>query len=95
MLTSIAAGNDVLSTVWYIDSGCSKHMTHNKHLLSCFQAKEGHKVVFGDNSYGLTKGVGTLIVGDVHITEVYYVEGLKHNLLSVSQFCDKGLLVPW
>ena len=27
------------------------------------------------------------------ISDVYYVEGLKHNLLSISQFCDKGFEV--
>lgn len=46
---------------------------------------------FGDNSSIKIKGEGTLnIDGKLKAHDVYYVEGLKHNLLSVSQMCDKG-----
>ncbi|GJU31814.1 copia protein [Tanacetum coccineum] len=33
--------------------------------------------------------------GDTIISRVYYVEGLKHNLFSVGQFCDGGLEVAF
>ncbi|GJU47527.1 retrovirus-related pol polyprotein from transposon TNT 1-94 [Tanacetum coccineum] len=33
--------------------------------------------------------------GDTFISRVYYVEGLKHNLFSVGQFCDGGLEVAF
>ena len=33
--------------------------------------------------------------GNIMISDVYYVEGLKHNLLSISQFCDKGFEVKF
>lgn len=46
---------------------------------------------FGDNSSIKIKGRGTLnIDGKLKAHDLYYVEGLKHNLLSVSQMCDKG-----
>ncbi|GJU00337.1 retrovirus-related pol polyprotein from transposon TNT 1-94 [Tanacetum coccineum] len=36
-----------------------------------------------------------LKTGDTIISRVYYVEGLKHNLFSVGQFCDGGLEVAF
>ena len=55
--------------------------------------KAGPKVVFGDNSLAETKGYGVLHMGNAIISNVSYVAGLKHNLLSVSQFCDNGFKV--
>ncbi|GKA36035.1 hypothetical protein Tco_0722526, partial [Tanacetum coccineum] len=34
-------------------------------------------------------------IGNVAISRVYYVEGLRHNLLSVGQFCDSDLEVAY
>lgn len=45
---------------------------------------------FGDNSWIKIKGKGTInIHGKLKDHGVYYVEGIKHNMLSVSQMCDK------
>lgn len=63
-------------------------MTGVKSLLKNFQEKEGPTVSFGDDSKGYTKGHGTLSNGNVSFSDVSYVEGLKHNLLSVSQICS-------
>ena len=82
-------------TVWVMDSGCSKHMTHKKNLLGHFVEKAGPSVTFGDNSKGHTKGYGTLETNHVSISNVSYVDGLKHNLLSISQFCDNGFSVKF
>lgn len=86
---------DPQNAVWYLDSGCSRHMTGSRDLLQEFVEKDGPQVTFGDNSRGKTKGYGTLLIGTVHIHNVTYVDGLKHNLLSVSQFCDRGYLVEF
>ncbi|GJS28454.1 retrovirus-related pol polyprotein from transposon TNT 1-94 [Tanacetum coccineum] len=40
-------------------------------------------------------GYGDYKLGDTIISRVYYVEGLKHNLFSVGQFCDGGLEVAF
>nr|GFC61812.1 putative ribonuclease H-like domain-containing protein [Tanacetum cinerariifolium] len=40
-------------------------------------------------------GFGDLQWGDILITEVYFVEGLGHNLFSVGQFCDSDLEVTF
>ena len=60
---------DILEVIWYIDSGCSKHMTYERRLLSNYQTIDGPRVMFGDNNYGLTKGEGTLMIGDVQVQE--------------------------
>nr|GFC17393.1 ribonuclease H-like domain-containing protein [Tanacetum cinerariifolium] len=36
-------------------------------------------------------GYGDYQIGNVTISQVYYVEGLGHNLFSVGQFCDSDL----
>jgi len=48
-------------------------------------------VTYGDNNKGKVLGRGD--IGDnssIIIQNVLYVEGLKHNLLSISLLCDKG-----
>ena len=76
--------------VWILDSGCSRHMTGEKTLLTDVVNRTGPVVTFGDDSKGFTTGYGSLNVGNVIIENIALVEGLKHNLLSISQFCDKG-----
>ena len=52
--------------------------------------KMGPVVTFRDYNKGLTHGYGSLQAGNVIIDQVSVVQGLQHNLLSISQFCDKG-----
>ena len=55
---------------------------------------EGGTVTFGDDSKGNIIGIGNIQIGSSPIIEnVVLVDGLKHNLLSISQFCDRGLKV--
>ncbi|KAI3667195.1 hypothetical protein L6452_42244 [Arctium lappa] len=74
--------------IWYLDSGCSRHMTGDKKLLSSFKAKSGGAVTFGDNMQGQIKGYGELSRGNISVSEVAYVDRLKHNLISISKLCD-------
>ncbi|GKV40372.1 hypothetical protein SLEP1_g48027 [Rubroshorea leprosula] len=76
---------------WYLDSGCSRHMTGDKSQFLNLEAMEGGTVTFGDNAKGHIKGIGQVGKNSGLIIEnVYYVQGLKHNLISISQLCDKG-----
>ncbi|GJW69571.1 retrovirus-related pol polyprotein from transposon TNT 1-94 [Tanacetum coccineum] len=50
---------------------------------------------FGNDEYAAIVGYGDYKLGDTIISRVYYVEGLKHNLFSVGQFCDGGLEVAF
>ncbi|VFQ73705.1 unnamed protein product [Cuscuta campestris] len=77
--------------VWYLDSGCSRHMTGDASLLSNLIPFDGPRVTFGGSyDFSLTKGLGNLVYKGLTIQAVSYVEGLNYNLLSISQFCDKG-----
>jgi len=80
--------------LWYLDNGCSKHMTGDKSkFVNIILKQEGH-MTYGDNNKGRILGRGS--IGDKRILlihDVLYVEGLKHNLLSISQVCDKGYQV--
>nr|XP_043639326.1 uncharacterized protein LOC122610400 [Erigeron canadensis] len=78
------------SHTWHLDSGCSKHMTGCKSLLCSFRTSAGPSVTFGDDSQGRTEGFGILSNGPLTFRRVSYVNGLKHNLISVSQLCDAG-----
>ncbi|KAL8148571.1 hypothetical protein AgCh_005803 [Apium graveolens] len=79
--------------IWIIDSGCSRHMIGDKALLSQFEEKAGPLVTFGDNSKGFTIGYGKIISKNIVIGDVALVAGPEVNLLSVSQFADKGFKV--
>ena len=79
--------------MWYMDSGCSKHMTGRKELLTNFRDRYYGKVKFGNNHYAPIMGYGEIVQKNIIIKKVAYVEGLGHNLLSIGQFCDKGLEV--
>ncbi|GJZ55840.1 retrovirus-related pol polyprotein from transposon TNT 1-94, partial [Tanacetum coccineum] len=46
-------------SVWYLDSGCSRHMTRVKQYLHIYSKEPGPKVVFGNDSLGDTKGYGS------------------------------------
>ena len=77
---------------WYIDSGCSKHMTSDKNkFMSLKEGKTGN-VTFGNDTPGKIRGKGmvSLSNGQGKAQDVLLVEGLKHNILSVSQVCDRG-----
>ncbi|KAI3691382.1 hypothetical protein L2E82_49739 [Cichorium intybus] len=76
---------------WYIDSGCSKHMTGNQSFLRGFKPTESKQdVTFGNNMTARIKGYGNITNGHFTIKKVAYVDGLKHNLISVSQLCDNN-----
>nr|GFA88887.1 integrase, catalytic region, zinc finger, CCHC-type, peptidase aspartic, catalytic [Tanacetum cinerariifolium] len=80
---------------WIINSGCSKHMTGNHDLLTNFVEKFLGTVRFGNNDFAVIAGYGDVVIGSLTIKKVYYVEGLRYNLFSVGQFCDKGLEVAF
>jgi len=80
--------------LWFVDSWCSRHMTGEKANFLSLAATQGGSVAFGNENSGTTVGIGK--IGESHsnsIEDVYLVDGLKHNLLSMSQLCDKDNLV--
>ncbi|KAI5329221.1 hypothetical protein L3X38_028618 [Prunus dulcis] len=79
---------------WYIDSGCSNHMTGNEGLLVDIQRNLNSKVKMGTGEVVPVAGKGTLVIktklGKKHIQEVMLVPGLEENLLSVGQMMEHG-----
>ncbi|XP_023765107.1 uncharacterized protein LOC111913614 [Lactuca sativa] len=70
----------------YIDSGCIRHMTGKKEELRDFRSlKYGGRVKFGNKATGEIKGSGIITNVEFSIRKVAYVEGLQHNLISISQ----------
>lgn len=65
-------------------------MARNKALLLDFVEKAGPGVSYRDGSIGKTLGYGKINIGNVIIESVALVSRLKHNLLSISQICDRG-----
>ncbi|KAI3733481.1 hypothetical protein L6452_12924 [Arctium lappa] len=64
-------------------------MTGQRDLLTEYKEEKGPSVTFGGNGKGYTRGFGVLSNGTTTFRRVAYVDGLKHNLLSISQLCDK------
>ncbi|KAI3771168.1 hypothetical protein L6452_02327 [Arctium lappa] len=86
---------EFLNQLWYLDSGCSKHMTGNKSLLTNFKEKCCGRVKFGNCETAPILGYGDLVQGNITVKRVSYVEGLSHNLFSIGKFCDKDLEVSF
>ena len=82
------------SCLWYLDSGCFRHMTRNKGLFKTLFEGKIRTVTFGDGSKSVIKGIGTVDIPGLPVFEdVWYVDGLKANLLNISQICKNGLNV--
>jgi hypothetical protein len=76
---------------WFIDSGCSSHMTGDQRKFFILK-KKGGNVAFGNDSSTKILGKGTVNLGSENVKagKVLLVEDLKHNLLSVSKMCHQG-----
>ena len=64
-------------------------MTRDKGQFNKLDAKDGGHVTFRDNTKGKIIGIGE--IGNpqsISIHHVLFIDGLKHNLLSISQLCD-------
>ncbi|GKB73483.1 integrase, catalytic region, zinc finger, CCHC-type containing protein [Tanacetum coccineum] len=92
-LTKIISTKVVQIILWYLDSGCSKHMTGQRSQLINFVSKFLATVRFCNDQITKIMGYGDYQLGNVTISRVYYVEGFRHNLFSVGQFCDSDLEV--
>ena len=52
------------SCLWYLDSGCSRHMIGDKSLFKTLKEKEDGYVTFGDGSHSQVLGKGTVDIRD-------------------------------
>ncbi|GAU36022.1 hypothetical protein TSUD_211600 [Trifolium subterraneum] len=82
---------------WFLDSGCSNHMVGNKDWLYELDESYRDTVKLGDDSKMNVMGKGNVklsIDGKIHvITGVFYIPGLKSNLLSIGQIQQKNVTI--
>jgi len=85
---------------WYLDSGCSRHMTRIKSSFVYLDDSFKSKVKLGDGKYVEVEGKGDITVetkGGTSklIKDVLYVPSLSQNLLSVGQLIEKGYMLTF
>jgi hypothetical protein len=63
-----------------------------KMFTSYVKSKDSQdSIIFGDGNQGKVKGLGKIAISSEHsISNVFLVESLGYNLLSVSQLCNMG-----
>nr|GEU56408.1 hypothetical protein [Tanacetum cinerariifolium] len=88
-------GKVVQIILWYLDFGCSKHMTGDRSQLTNFVNKFLGTVKFGNDHMEKIMGYRDYQIRNVTISRVYYVDGLGHNLFSIGQLCDSNLEVAF
>jgi hypothetical protein len=84
-----------LKNIWFIDSGCSRHMTGDKGWFSSLvPVVKRRYITFGDNGRGYVLSEGEIKVSDkITLRRVALVQLLGYSLLSVSQLLDEGFEV--
>ncbi|CAL9078687.1 unnamed protein product [Musa textilis] len=71
-------------------------MTEDPSQFSKLISQDEGYVTFEDNNKGKIIGKGTIgNKSSFLIDNMLLVDGLKHNLLSISQLCDKGYIVKF
>jgi transposase InsO family protein len=68
-------------------------MTGEKRMFSSYEKNHDPQraMTFGDGNQGLVKGLGKIAISPDHsISNVFLVDSLDYNLLSVSQLCKMG-----
>jgi hypothetical protein len=80
---------------WYLDSGCSNHMTGNKIQFVKLDESVKGKVNFGNDKEVDIMGKGTLAIkvnngGVMYVQDTLFVPGLRHNLISIGYLSSKN-----
>ena len=86
------------SNLWYLDTGCSNHMTSHREWLIDLDETRRSTVKFADDRTLDIEGIGSVAIhrkdGRTAIIEdVLYVPGMTCNLLSIGQLIQKGFKV--
>lgn len=83
---------------WYLDTGCSTHMSGRKDWFVNLDESVHNKVKFADDSTLSAAGLGRVLIkrkdgSPSFISDVLYVPGMKTNLLSLGQLLEKGYVM--
>ncbi|KAH9734288.1 Integrase catalytic domain-containing protein [Citrus sinensis] len=75
---------------WYLDSGCSRHMTGNYAWFSSFtKIENGGDVSFGDNSKGKILGIGNVVDDYSRYTWVLFLANKDDAIDAFKVLCKK------
>ena len=89
LMTSTEKQGKKRRRAWFLDSGCSNHMTGDIELFTTMDGKFKHSVKLGNNKRMEVTGRGNVILvlnkAIYTITDVYYIPELKNNLLSLGE----------
>nr|CAD1825826.1 unnamed protein product [Ananas comosus var. bracteatus] len=78
---------------WFVDSGCTNHMTSDEKLFINLDKSLKSRVRIGNGEYLEVKGKGTVAIESCARTKLVYVPKIDQNLLSVGQLVEKGFKV--
>ncbi|OAE23382.1 hypothetical protein AXG93_1660s1410 [Marchantia polymorpha subsp. ruderalis] len=89
----LMASRKLKASEWILDSGCTYHMTHNKHWLSDYQELNEMKVLMSNNHSCLVVGIGSVCIKMVDVVvrileNVRWVPELYINLISIGILDD-------
>lgn len=76
--------------IWYLDNGCSHHITSNRLNFETLDEGFSSHIELGDNKRVEIKGRGDVVIhsnkgNKKHIHDVFYSPSIGQNLLSVGQ----------
>lgn len=96
-IISYSAMKASTNTLWYFASGCSRHMARDMANLKDTKSYFKGRVTFGDGKKKekVTSKNTLNIEYFPNIKNAFLVQGLKTNLISISQLCDQGLHVKF
>ena len=82
------------SLTWYLDSGCSNHMTCHEDWLCDLDKSRRRRVRFADGRTITAEGIGNMMVSRKNgkatlIEEVLFVPEMDCNLISLGQLLEK------
>jgi len=83
---------------WYLDSGCSSHMSGRKDWFVNIKPSMKNMVKFANDNTLAAEGVGDVLIMRKDgkrsvISNVLYIPGMKSNLLSIGQLVEKNYKV--
>jgi hypothetical protein len=86
------------SNLWYLDTGCSNHMTGNKKWFVKLDYSVKRSIRFEDTSQVVSAGMRSVLlkIKDGHastINEVMYVPSMISNLISLGQLLEKDCTI--
>jgi hypothetical protein len=97
LMSYVDIQQDKKEEIWFLDSGCSNHMTGNKEWFYELEENFNRTVKLGNDTRMAVVAKGSIKVqinGIIQvISDVYYIPELKNNLLSIGQLQEKGLTI--